>query len=88
MMALPSNLSIVAKASRPKIDDTLLKRDISDIPSGMYSSETKQNKKSHKNFAFCGNCLSPLMAEQFSLLAAKWICGCESIPEMESVRIL
>ena len=38
-MALPSNLSIVAKASRPKIDDTLLNRDISDIPSGMYSSE-------------------------------------------------
>ena len=31
MMALPSNLSIVAKASRPKIDDTLLNRDISDI---------------------------------------------------------
>ena len=30
-MALPSNLSIVAKASRPKIDDTLLNRDISDI---------------------------------------------------------
>lgn len=25
MMALPSNLSIVAKASRPKMDDTLLK---------------------------------------------------------------
>ena len=38
-MALPSNLSIVAKASRPKIDDTLLDRDISDNPSGMYSSE-------------------------------------------------
>ena len=55
------------------MDDTLLNRDISDIPSGMYSSETKQNKKSQKNIAFCGNCLSPLMAEQFSLLAAKWM---------------
>ena len=31
---------IVAKASRPKMDDTLLGRDISDTPSGMYSSET------------------------------------------------
>ena len=31
---------IVAKASRPKMDDTLLNRDISDNPSGMYSSET------------------------------------------------
>ena len=31
---------IVAKASRPKMDDTLLNRDISDTPSGMYSSET------------------------------------------------
>ena len=31
---------IVAKASRPKMDDTLLDRDISDNPSGMYSSET------------------------------------------------
>jgi hypothetical protein len=30
----------VAKASRPKMDDTLLIRDISDTPSGMYSSET------------------------------------------------
>ena len=38
-MTLPSNLSIVAKASRPKIDDPLLDRDISDNPSGMYSSE-------------------------------------------------
>lgn len=40
MMALPSNLSIVAKASRPKMDDTLLNWDISDILSGMYTSET------------------------------------------------
>ena len=31
---------IVAKASRPKMDDTLLNRDISDILSGMYTSET------------------------------------------------
>ena len=31
---------IVAKASRPKMDDTLLNRDISDTPSGMYASET------------------------------------------------
>ena len=31
---------IVAEASRPKSDDTLLSRHISDTPSGMYSSET------------------------------------------------
>ena len=49
---------IVAKASRPKMDDTLLNRDISDNPSGMYSSETLQNKKSLENSAFCSNCFS------------------------------
>ena len=54
------------------MDDTLLNRDISDNPSGMYSSEMEQNKKSRKNSAFYGNYLSSLMTEQFNVLAAKY----------------
>jgi hypothetical protein len=33
------------------MDDTLLKRDISNTPTGMYSSETLQNKKSQQKLA-------------------------------------